>query len=151
RDEVLVLHSSNLRPLKRIDLLLASAARIRPRDSFKLLVLAGESFAPFAGEVKRLGLQRNVIVREKVNDIEDYLQVADIGLFTSDQESFCLSLLEAMCFGCPGVARSVGGIPEVVVQGETGLLVASEDVDALARAVEDLIQDPARRKAMGRA
>ena len=50
-DEVMVLHCSNLRPVKRIDLLLETAARIRPRDSFKLVILAGEDFAPFANDV----------------------------------------------------------------------------------------------------
>src|SRR5262249_36232986 len=114
RDEVLLFHSSNLRPVKRIDLLLESIARIRPRESFKLLIVAGESFAPFVSEMKRLGLESRVIVREKVTDIEDYLQAADIGLFTSETESFCLSILEAMCFGCPSVATRVGGIPEVI-------------------------------------
>jgi glycosyltransferase involved in cell wall biosynthesis len=44
RDEVMLLHSSNLRPLKRIDLLLETAARIRPRESFKLVILAGGRF-----------------------------------------------------------------------------------------------------------
>ncbi len=95
----------------------------------------------------RIGL----IVREKVNEIEDYLQAADIGLFTSDTESFCLSILEAMCFGCPSVARRVGGIPEVVEENVTGLLAPDPDADVLARAVESLIQDPARRAAMGKA
>ena len=151
KNEVLILHSSNLRPTKRIDLLLETAARIRPRDSFKLVILAGESFAPFIGDVQRLGLENQIVVREKVNDIEDYLQASDLGLFTSDMESFCLSLLEAMCFACPGVARNVGGIPEVMEDGVTGKLVASADPGALARAVENLIQDPGQRAAMGRA
>ena len=118
-----MLHSSNLRPLKRIDLLLETAARIRPRDSFKLVILAGGNFAPFADDVRRLGLEDRVIVREKVNDIEDYLQAADLGLFTSETESFCLSILEAMCFACPSVATRVGGIPEVIEDNVTGLLV----------------------------
>ena len=48
-NEVMVLHLSNLRPVKRIDLLLETAARIRPRDSFKLVILAGGDFAPFVG------------------------------------------------------------------------------------------------------
>jgi len=148
---VLVFHSSNLRPLKRIDLLLETAARIRPRDSFKLVILAGDSFAPFANDVRRLGLEDRVIVREKVNDIEDYLQAADIGLFTSETESFCLSILEAMFFACPSVARRVGGIPEVTEDNVTGILSASDDADMLARAVESLIKDSARRVAMGRA
>ena len=147
----MVLHASNLRPGKRIDLLLAAAARIRPRQAFKLVILAGDSFAPFAADVRRLGLTGRVVVREKVTAMEDYLQAADVGLFASDSESFCLSILEAMCFGCPSVATAVGGIPEVVVSGESGLLVQPDDADALARGVESLLQDPARRNALGEA
>ncbi len=151
RDEVVVLHSSNLRPLKRIDLLLETVARIRPRTAFKLVILAGGDFTPFAADVRRLGLEDRVIICEKVNDIEDYLQAADLGLFTSETESFCLSILEAMCFACPSVARRVGGIPEVIEDGATGLLVTSGDADVLARAVESLIKDPVRRSALGHA
>ncbi len=147
--EAMVLHASNLRPLKRIDVLLESAARIRPRESFKLVILAGGDFTPFMGDVERLGLSGRVIVREQISEIEDYLQAADIGLFTSDVESFCLSILEAMCFGCPSVATEVGGIPEVVESGVSGLLVPHADTDGLARAVEKLIADPALRRAMG--
>ena len=148
---MVLFHSSNLRPLKRIDLLLATVARIQPRDAFKLLILAGGNFAPFLSEVRRLGLEDRVIVREKVIDIEDYLQIADLGLFTSESESFCLSLLEAMCFGCPSVASRVGGIPEVIEDGLTGLLVPFGDVAGYAGAVTDLIRDPARRTILGQA
>jgi N-acetyl-alpha-D-glucosaminyl L-malate synthase BshA len=151
REEVVVFHSSNLRSGKRIDLLLETVARVRPRDAFKLLILAGEPFAPFVEHVGRLGLADRVIVREKVDHIEDYLQVGDIGLFTSETESFCLSILEAMCFGCPSVSTRVGGIPEVVEDNESGLLVPSGDVGALAGALEALIHDETRRNALGRA
>ena len=151
RDEVVVLHSSNLRPGKRIDLLLETVARVHPLNAFRLLILAGEPFAPFAEEVRRLGLTDCVIVREKVNDIEDYLQVADIGLFTSETESFCLSILEAMCFGCPSVSTRVGGIPEVVEDNQSSLLIPFGDVAALAGALEGLIDDKTRRGALGRA
>jgi len=149
--EVVLLHASNLRALKRIDLLLATAARLRPREAFKLVILAGGDFAPYVEDVRRLGLTDRVIVRERVSAIEDYLQAADLGLFTSDLESFCLSLLEAMCFACPCVATAVGGISEVVTSGTTGLLVPAGDVDALVYAVESLIRDPARRLALGQA
>jgi N-acetyl-alpha-D-glucosaminyl L-malate synthase BshA len=150
-DELVVLHASNLRTLKRIDLLLETVARVQSNDLFKLVILAGDSFAPFAADVRMLGLQNRLIVLEKVKDIEDYLQIADLALYTSETESFCLSILEAMCFACPSVARQVGGIPEVVQHDATGLLVNSENPDALARAVESLIRDPERRIAMGRA
>jgi N-acetyl-alpha-D-glucosaminyl L-malate synthase BshA len=149
--EALILHASNLRPPKRIDLLLETAARIRPRESCKLVILAGADFAPFAADVRRLGLEDRVIVRDKVVDIEDYLQAADIGLFTSDMESFCVSILEAMYFACPSVAFAVGGIPEVVTSGATGLLVPFGDLGAITRAVESLIRDPVRRGVLGRA
>ncbi len=151
RDETVIFHSSNLRPLKRIDLLLEIVARIRSREPFKLLILAGGNFTPFVGQVRRLGLESRVIVREKVSDIEDYLQIADLGLFTSETESFCLSILEAMFFGCPSVARCVGGIPEVVADKITGRLVASSEADELARVAETLINDSAARRAMGEA
>jgi N-acetyl-alpha-D-glucosaminyl L-malate synthase BshA len=151
RDETMILHSSNLRPLKRIDLLLETVAHIRPRESFKLVILAGGSFAPFAADVRRLKLEERVIVRENVADIEDYLQAADLGLFTSETESFCLSILEAMCFACPSVAPQVGGIPEVVQDKITGLLVPFGDSDTMARAVENLIQNATLRATLGRA
>ena len=146
-----MLHSSNLRPLKRIDLLLETVALIRPRESFKLVILAGGDFSPFDCDVGRLGLRDRVIVRENVRDTEDYLQAADIGLFTSETESFCLSILEAMYFACPSVAPRVGGIPEVVQNQMTGLLLPFGDTEKMARAVENLIQDPVLRATLGHA
>ena len=150
-NETMIIHSSNLRLVKRIDLLLETVSRVRPRESFKLVVLAGGSFEPYLKDVQRLGLKERVVVREKVNEIEDYLQAADLGFFTSETESFCLSILEAMYFGCPSVARRAGGIPEVVEDNVSGILVPSDDPDALAKAIERLIQEPKRRKEMGQA
>ena len=149
--EVMILHASNLRSVKRIDHLLETVALLRPRDSFRLVILAGDSFAPYIKDVRRLGLEDRVIVCDKVNDIEEYLQAADLGLFTSESESFCLSILEAMCFRCPSVATRVGGIPEVIEDNVSGLLLPFGDVAALAGAVEGLIHDPARRAALGAA
>ncbi len=149
RDEVMVLHSSNLRPVKRIDLLLETIALIRPRESFKLVILAGGDFSPFAGVVRRLGLSDRVIVRENVRDMEDYLQAADIGLFTSETESFCLSILEAMYFACPSVAPQVGGIPEVIQDKISGLLMPFGDCEKMGRAVQSLIQNATLRRELG--
>src|SRR5688572_21857719 len=151
RDEAMIVHLSNLRPVKRIDLLLDTLARVQPRESFKLVILAGGDFAPFEAQVRRLGIGDRVIVRQNVFDVEDYLQAADLGLFTSESESFCLSLLEAMWFGCPSVSTSVGGIPEVMTSGKQGLLVPPGDADGLARGVESLLQDPALRARLGSA
>jgi len=150
-NEALILHLSNLRPVKRIDRLLETIALIRPRESFKLLILAGGDFSPFQADVERLGIADRIIVRQNVFEIEDYLNAADLGLFTSDSESFCLSILEAMAFACPSVSTSVGGIPEVVDDNANGILVSSGQPQDLAREVESLIRNPDRRVALGRA
>ena len=76
--ESLLLHASNLRPVKRLDLLLQAVAQIQPRTSFKLVILAGGDFAPYTAEVARLGLADRVVVRENVTAIEDYLAAAGL-------------------------------------------------------------------------
>ncbi|MBK7836342.1 MAG: N-acetyl-alpha-D-glucosaminyl L-malate synthase BshA [Candidatus Obscuribacter sp.] len=148
-NEVLIIHSSNLRPAKRFDHLLETLARVEDKSSFKLLVLAGGSMAPFMDDIERLGLTNSLVIRQNVLEIEDYLQAADIALYTSESESFCLSILESMFFGCPSVATAVGGIPEVLTDGETGLLVPFGDVTKLAQAVERLIKDVPLRQKLG--
>ena len=147
--ELMVLHISNLRPVKRVDLLLATAAGVARRVPCKLVVLAGEDFAPFLPDVHRLGLTPHVVVRDRVADVEDYLRAADVGLYTSASESFCLGILEGMFFGCPSVSTRVGGIPEVVDDGVNGVLVDTADADPLADAVVRLAGSPAVRSAMG--
>jgi N-acetyl-alpha-D-glucosaminyl L-malate synthase BshA len=149
--EAMLLHLSNLRPVKRIDLLLKTVAQIQPRHSFKLVILAGGDSSALTIGAAPLGVADRIVIRENVTAIEDYLNAADIGLFTSELESFCLSILEAMTFGCPSVAFAVGGIPEVVESGKSGLLVPFGDPAALARTVEALLADPGRRNAMGTA
>jgi L-malate glycosyltransferase len=148
-DEALLFHSSNLRPVKRFDVLLEAFARVQSQAPCKLLVLAGGDYGAFAHEVARLGIRDRIIALENVTAIEDYLQAADLGLFTSESESFCLSILEVMAFGHPSVSTRVGGIPEVTLDGETGLLVAPGNLDGLVQALAALINHPARRQKMG--
>ncbi|MBL9200892.1 MAG: N-acetyl-alpha-D-glucosaminyl L-malate synthase BshA [Opitutaceae bacterium] len=149
--EAMIVHLSNLRPVKRVDLLLEAVARVQPREAFKLVILAGGEFAPFADQVRRLGIADRVIVRPKVFDVEDYLHAADLGLYSSESESFCLGILEAMWFGRPNVSTAVGGVPEVMIHGEHGVLVPCGDADGLARGVEALLRDPSKRETFGTA
>ena len=150
-DEPLLVHLSNLRPVKRFDLLLESLARVPAGRPWKLLVLAGGDFSPYEPLVRRLGLAARLVVRANVFDVEDHLQAADLGLFTSESESFCLGLLEAMWFGCPSVSTAVGGIPEVAEDGRSGLLVQAANPEPLAAAVTALLDDPAWRRRLGTA
>lgn len=148
-DELVLLHSSNLRPLKRVDLLLEALSSTR--RPCRLVILAGESFEPYAPRVEQLNLSSRVTVVERVTHIEDYVQIADLAVVTSDTESFCLAILEAMCFSVPTLATRVGGIPEVIADGETGVLVAPNDAGAFARALDELLAAPPRLREMGRA
>lgn len=76
--------------------------------------------------------------------MEDILGVADLFLLASESESFGLAALEAMACEVPVVGYQVGGVPEVVVHGETGLLVPLYDTDALANAAIELLTDEDR-------
>ncbi|HTL67663.1 MAG TPA: N-acetyl-alpha-D-glucosaminyl L-malate synthase BshA [Lacunisphaera sp.] len=149
--EAMLLHLSNLRPLKRIDLLLDTVARLKPVARFKLVVLAGADPSALRAAAQARGVADRLVVRERVTEIEDYLQAADLGLFTSEMESFCLSILELMSLDRPSAAFAVGGIPEVTLDGQTGVLVPFGDTAALAEAVRSLLADPARRATLGAA
>ena len=145
--EFLIAHMSNLRPTKRIDLLLRVIATASQRARIRLLILAGASFAPFEPLVEELGLQGNVIVREDAAVVENYLPAADAGLYTSENESFGLSILETMFFGKPVVAFRIGGIPEVL--GDTGSLHRFGDIAGISAAVDKLVDSPADARGFG--
>jgi N-acetyl-alpha-D-glucosaminyl L-malate synthase BshA len=145
--DFLVLHMSNLRPTKRIDLLLRVIAAARHRDRIRLLVLAGAPFAPFEPLVDELGLRRNVIVKQHAAAVEDFLPASDAGLYTSENESFGLSILETMFFEKPVVAFRIGGIPEVA--GGAGCLVEFGDIPAMASKLDNLVSDPEAARQIG--
>jgi L-malate glycosyltransferase len=139
-DQFLVIHMSNLRPTKRIDLLLRVIAATSQRDRIRLLILAGASFLPFRALVDELGLRDNVIVREDAAVVEDFLPASDAGLYTSENESFGLSILETMFFAKPVVAFRIGGIPEVV--GDTAALHQFGDIAGMAQSLDGWVMSP---------
>ena len=147
-DLFLVLHMSNLRPIKRVDLLLRAFASARRRDRMRLVILAGGSFEPYQALVDELGLHELVIVKENGAAIEDYLQASDAGLYTSESESFGLSILETLYFGKPVVAFRVGGIPEVV--DDAARLHDFGDVAAMGASLDELVESPELRAQLGK-
>ena len=150
-EEFLIVHTSNVRPLKRIDLLLRVFAAAQKSHPMRLLILAGGPFAPYEPLRDELGLRGGTIVRENVIDVEDYLAAADVGLYTSESESFGLSILETLFHGKPVVAFRVGGIPEVVTDGASGFLHSFGDIEGMAASLTRLAQALATAQAMGEA
>ncbi len=150
-DEFLVVHTSNMRPPKRIDLLLRTFAAMRSQRPRRLLLLAGGPFAPFAPLLDELELRSRVIVKENVLEVEEYLAAADAGLYTSESESFGLSVLETLFHGKPVAAFRVGGLPEVIRANESGILETFGDTASLARGLDRLADSPELSRNMGQA
>ena len=97
-----------------------------------------------------LGVSDNCLFVGKQPNIVDYLCASDVLLLPSEQESFGLAALEAMAVQVPVIASRVGGLPEVIDDGETGYLSAVGDVDKMADDAARLLMDPKLRKEMAR-
>jgi len=146
-DKFLVLHMSNLRPVKRIDLLLRTIAMSKNRARLRLLILAGGSFGRYEPLLDEFGIRDSVIVRQNTAMLEEYLEAADAGLYTSEYESFGLGILETVFYGKPVVAFRVGGIPEVI--GDSSLLYPFADVTAAAAGLDALVESPNLARELG--
>ncbi len=130
----------------------AMAALLRRPDVF--LVLVGDG-APLLEElqayVRAQGLQDKVLFTGRRSDIPNVLAGFDIFALATEQEALGTSFIEAGAAGLPVVGTDVGGVPEVVEDGVTGLLVPVHDQGALENAIRMLIENPARCRSMGRA
>lgn len=144
-DERLLVHISNMRPIKRIEDIIRTFAVIN-REVPARLVLIGDG--PDRLPAERLACELEIADRitfaGMMSPVENVLAVADLFLMASEMESFGLAALEAMACEVPVVAYRIGGIPEVVVDGECGLLVPVYDTEALAHAALEFLTDPAR-------
>ena len=100
---------------------------------------------------RRLGIGKRVRFLGERDALPELLSPADVFLLASSEESFGLSALEAMSCAVPVVATAVGGVPEVVRDGETGLLSPADDLARYAERVRELLFDRERARAMGRA
>jgi glycosyltransferase involved in cell wall biosynthesis len=133
-------------------LLVEAFAQVRSNAPlYLLLVGGGELESAVREQVAGLGLQERVRFLGIRSDVADILRASDAFVLSSRWEGNPMSVMEAMAAGLPVVSTAVGGVPELVREGETGLLVPSEDTGALARAVQVLVDDPVRRQAMGAA
>ncbi len=140
--EKVVVHLSNFRPVKRVaDVVQAFALIARQVPARLLLIGDGPDRAAVHRLVLQLGLEQQVAFLGQQEQVNELLSLGDLFLLPSEQESFGLAALEAMACEVPVVAYNVGGLPEVVVEGETGYLVPLGDVDALAARSLQILTD----------
>jgi glycosyltransferase involved in cell wall biosynthesis len=111
----------------------------------------GELRGDLEAYAARLGLAERVVFTGWVREMAPVYAALDVVALTSLNEGTPVTLIEGMAAGRPVVSTAVGGVPDIVAHGETGLLVPSGDADALAEAIVELLRDPARRRALGRA
>lgn len=109
----------------------------------------GPERANLEQQVKRLGLDSQVQFLGEKTDVLPYLQAADLFVLPSRRDNLPVALLEAMAGGLPSIATSVGGIPEVIEDGENGLLVPPDNPESLTKAIRRLIDDQRLQKKLG--
>jgi N-acetyl-alpha-D-glucosaminyl L-malate synthase BshA len=147
-----ILHVSNFRPVKHPEMVARVYARVRREVDAELwLVGEGDGLVEVQQLTRAAGLERDVRMWGLRRDVETIARQADVLLITSRAESFCLAALEAAACGVPAVASRVGGLPEAVVDGKTGVLFESGDESEAARAVVRLLTDEAQRHFLGTA
>jgi N-acetyl-alpha-D-glucosaminyl L-malate synthase BshA len=141
-DEKLVMHISNFRPVKRIEDVIRIFAKVSEKIGARLLMIGDGPDRHQAFELaSKLGISGRVSFLGSFPRIEELLAVSDLFLLPSIQESFGLVALEAMACGVPVVASRLGGIPEVVIDGQTGFLCEPRDVEAMAQAAIRILSD----------
>ena len=148
-DEAILMHLSNFRPVKRVPDVVKIFARVA-REVPAQLILIGDGPDRSAAEwlAHDLGIQARVHFLGKQERVNELLPLADILLMPSELESFGLAALEAMACKVPSIATRVGGVPELIDDGETGLLYEVGDVDGMAQGALNLLNDRNRLDAM---
>jgi N-acetyl-alpha-D-glucosaminyl L-malate synthase BshA len=144
-----LMHVSNFRPVKRVRDVIRIFASVRQAMP-ATLVLVGDGPERDAAEQEcdRLGLRQDIRFFGKVDQVAELLRCADLFLLPSETESFGLAALEAMACGVPVIASAVGGLPEVVVHGQTGFLAPVGAVETMAAEAKAILATPARLAGM---
>lgn len=141
-DEKIVMHISNFRPVKRVLDVVDIFALVRRRCQAKLLFVGeGPELPKVVTRVRELGLQEAVIFLGRQDQVTEIISIADLLLLPSEKESFGLVALEAMACGVPVAASNAGGIPELVLHGETGFVAPVGEISTMADYALRILQD----------
>ena len=150
-DDVVMLQVARLDRMKDHATAIRTLRRVLLRRSDVKLVIAGDGpeFSTIREMVRQDGLESHVRLLGPRSDVARLLAAADLFLLTSIAEGVPLAIIEAMAAGLPVVATDVGGVAEVVADGETGLIASPGDDARLAQRLLQLAADPALRRTLG--
>jgi glycosyltransferase involved in cell wall biosynthesis len=151
RNAPLAMCAARLSPEKGVAAFLEAAALVQQADAWFLVAGDGPLRPSLEQQIGLLGLTHRARLLGLRQDIPDLMRTADLLCVPSREEGLGLAAIEAMASGLPVVATHVGGLPEVVVDGETGFLVAPGDRAALAAAMTGLLANPEYARRLGRA
>ncbi len=142
-DCFLVVTAGRLVPVKGHTYLITALAQVITEiPNIRLVFLGdGELRGELLGQAETLGLEKHVLFLGMRSDVPEIISCSDLFVLPSVNEGFGVVLLEAMVMKCPIVATNVGGVPEVVLDGETGILVPLKDPAQLARGIIRLLKD----------
>ncbi|MFJ7725572.1 N-acetyl-alpha-D-glucosaminyl L-malate synthase BshA [Neobacillus sp. NPDC097160] len=141
-EEKVIIHVSNFRPVKRVQDVVKTFAKISAIMPAKLLLVGdGPEMTIVCKMVRKLAIEDQVIFLGKQENLEELYSISDLMLLLSEKESFGLVALEAMACGVPCIGTNVGGIPEVIQQGETGYICEVADIKDIAGKAIALLTD----------
>ncbi|WP_077213779.1 N-acetyl-alpha-D-glucosaminyl L-malate synthase BshA [Bacillus dakarensis] len=141
-DEKVIIHVSNFRPVKRVQDVVRAFAEISKEIDAKLLLIGdGPEMRGVTRLVRELEITNKVLFLGKQENVEELYSISDLMLLLSEKESFGLVALEAMACGVPCIGTNIGGIPEVIVDGETGYLCELGDIQEIAAKAVALLSD----------
>lgn len=149
--ERLLVHVSNFRHVKRPVDCVEILAKVRASGENARLVMVGDGpeLSAVRYRAEQLEMNGNVVFVGKQANIADYLGIADVFLLPSELESFGLAALEAQACEVPVIATRIGGLPEVISDGETGFLSDVGDVEKMSADVLKLLGDENLRRGFG--
>ncbi len=145
-----IVHVSNFRPVKQVDVVVDVFRRVVAERPARLVLIGDGPERPrVEAQLRRCGLFDHARLLGNQEHVAQIIREAAVFVLPSRTESFGLAALEALASGVPVVATRVGGLPEVVRDGDSGYLVPLGDVAAMAVKVGELLDDGPRRMAMG--
>lgn len=152
----IIVSVGNVSPVKGYETLIDCARELKNNNRHLKIVIAGDipkqqedHYRLLSRKIHEYGLDETVLFLGRIEEIRELLNISDVFVLSSITEGTPIAILEAMAMEIPVVATEVGGIPDIIRNGENGLLVPANDPKSLADAIMKLIDDPIMMASIG--